>query len=71
MTCFVQPEDDENPEGDDVGCDTQAEASTVKTSTATRTTEGDTYAKASVVEMVVADAVVTPHEAKIPQWLEV
>jgi hypothetical protein len=42
MTCFVQPEDDENPEGDDVGCDTQAEASTVKTSTATRTTEGDT-----------------------------
>jgi hypothetical protein len=67
----VQPKDDENPEGDDACCDTQAEASAVKTATATRTTEGDTQAKASVVEMVVADAIVTHHEAEISQRSEV
>jgi hypothetical protein len=69
----VQPKDDENPEGDDAGCDTQVEASAVKTATATatRTTEGDTQAKASVVEMAAADAIVTHHEAEIPQQSEV
>jgi hypothetical protein len=67
----VQPEANKNPEGDGDGCDTQAEASVVKTAAAARTTGGDAQAEASTAEMAVTDAAVIRHEAEIPQHPEV
>jgi hypothetical protein len=67
----VQPEADENPEGDGAGRNTQAEASTMKTAAVVGTADGDAQAEASAAEMTVGDAVVIHHEAKIPQQLEV
>jgi hypothetical protein len=70
-TCFVQLKDDEIPEGDDAGRDTQVEASAAKTAATARTTEGGAQAEVSVVEMAAADAVMTHHKAEIPQLMEV
>jgi hypothetical protein len=65
MTCFAQPEAGENPKGVGAGCDTQVEASIMKTA-ATGIGGGDAQ-----IEAFAADAAMIHDEAEIPQQPEV